>query len=78
MEGAAIPPTSMNDFEQGTSKKESELVPKSDLFAKPKESKRGRLINWDLLKMTKEMLPPEAQRLCVMSYHRIIKNEGLY
>lgn len=76
MEGAAIPPTP--DFEQGISKKENELVPKTDLFTKPKESKRGRLIKWDLMKMTKEMLPPEAQRLCVMSYHRIIKNEGSF
>lgn len=28
------------------------------------------------MKQTKEMLPPEAQRLCVVAYSRIIKNGG--
>lgn len=89
MEGAAIPPTPSTE-EKGSDasvvmpRRDTFVRPRvssppspltQTIIAFKEPSKRGRLVKWDLMKQTKELLLPEAQRLCVMSYHRVIQNE---
>jgi hypothetical protein len=38
--------------------------------------KRGPMIQWDLMKQTKELPQPEAHRLSVVAYQRIVGNEA--
>ena len=47
-------------------------------FAAPTApAKRGRIVKWDLLKMTAELGVPEAEKLALMAFKRVLESESM-
>jgi symplekin len=67
----AIPSTPGNELNRTPKKLEHD-----DGIVKPREQKRNRLVQWDLVKQTKDLPAPEANRLMLMAYKRIMEIES--
>ncbi|KAI6213950.1 hypothetical protein M3Y94_00211900 [Aphelenchoides besseyi] len=76
LEGAAIPPTPLHEPRDPSkeSQKPSQMVD-DEAFKAPPVPKRTRLVKWDLIETTKELMVPESKKLVLMAFKRITEKE---